>query len=114
MLRTVLAAALILALSSPAEARQQYRNGRLPWCGIWLGRHLGKSDRKLWIARNWVHEGVNAGGPSVGVVVVWAHHVGIITGQAANGMWRVLSGNDGGAVRDRPRSLTRAIAFRRV
>jgi hypothetical protein len=114
MLRAVLAAALILALSSPAEARRHHRHRSLPWCGIWLGQHLGKPDRKLWLARNWAREGVSAGGPGVGVVVVWAHHVGVITGQAANGLWIVLSGNDGGAVRERPRSVSHAIAFRRL
>ena len=53
-------------------------------------------------------------GPGIGVVVVWPHHVGIITGQAPNGEWLVHSGNDGGAVRTRARSLRGAIAFRRV
>jgi hypothetical protein len=44
----------------------------------------------------------------------YAHHVGIITGQAPDGQWIVHSGNDGGGVRTRPRSLRGAIAFRRV
>ena len=39
-----------------------------------------------------------AGGPGIGVVVVWSHHVGIITGQTPDGQWIVHSGNDGGAV----------------
>jgi hypothetical protein len=56
---------------------------------------------------------MNAGGPGIGVVV-WSHHVGIITGQTPDGQWIVHSGNDGGAVRTRARSLARAIAFRRV
>ncbi len=29
----------------------------------------------------------------IGVVVVWSHHVGIITGQAPDGQWIVHSGN---------------------
>jgi hypothetical protein len=41
------------------------------------------------------------------VVVLWPHHVGIITAQAPNGQWLVHSGNDRGAVRTRPRSLRR-------
>jgi hypothetical protein len=57
--------------------------------------------------------GVNAGGPSVGTIVVWRHHVGKIVGQQ-NGQWIVQSGNDGHAVRTRPRSLAGAIAFRRA
>lgn len=64
------------------------------------------------LARNWARWGSNAGGPRVGVIVVWAHHVGKIIGQAANGMWIVRSGNDGHAVRERPRSVAGAIAFR--
>jgi hypothetical protein len=78
-----------------------------------MSEYLGKHDRSLWLARNWAHEGSPAS-PGVGVVVVWPHHVGIITGQADNGEWIVQSGNDGGAVRNRPRSIAGAIAFRRV
>ncbi len=65
------------------------------------------------LARSWAHYGMNAGGPSVGTIVVWPHHVGKIVGQE-NGKWIVQSGNDGHAVRTRPRSLAGAIAFRRV
>jgi hypothetical protein len=83
------------------------------WCGFWLGRHLGIPDRRLWLARNWASVGSNAGGPAVGAVVVWRHHVGIITGRTASG-WVVKSGNDGHRVRERVRSVAGAIAFRRV
>ena len=83
------------------------------WCGWWLGRHLGQPDRKLWLARNWASAGSNAGGPGIGVVVVWRNHVGIITGRAGS-QWIVKSGNDGRAVRERPRNISNAIAFRHV
>lgn len=83
------------------------------WCGWWLGRHLGMPDRKLWLARNWAQVGHNAGRPEVGVVVVWRNHVGIITGRAGD-HWIIKSGNDGRGVRERPRSIAGAIAFRRV
>jgi hypothetical protein len=83
------------------------------WCGWWLGQHLGMSNRNLWLARNWASVGSNAGQPDVGVVVVWRHHVGIITGRQGN-QWVVKSGNDGRAVRERVRSIAVAIAFRRV
>jgi hypothetical protein len=63
------------------------------------------------LARSWAHYGTNAGGPSVGTIVVWSHHVGKIVGRE-NGQWIVESGNDGHAVRTRPRSLAGAIAFR--
>jgi hypothetical protein len=63
------------------------------------------------LARSWARYGSDAGGPAVGAIVVWRHHVGKIVGQE-NGQWIVQSGNDGNAVRTRPRSLTGAIAFR--
>jgi len=83
------------------------------WCGWWLGNQLGMSDRNLWLAKNWASVGSNAGGPGVGVVVVWRHHVGIITGREGS-QWVIKSGNDGHAVRERPRSIAGAIAFRRM
>lgn len=83
------------------------------WCGWWLGQHLGMPLRSLWLARNWASVGSSAGGPQIGAVVVWRHHVGLITGHSAKG-WIVKSGNDGHRVRERARSLAGAIAFRRV
>jgi len=83
------------------------------WCGWWLGQHLGMSNRNLWLARNWASVGSNAGQPEVGVVVVWRHHVGIITGRDGSG-WIIKSGNDGHTVRERVRSISGAIAFRRL
>ena len=83
------------------------------WCGWWLGNQLGMADRRLWLARNWASVGRNVGQPQVGAVVVWRHHVGIITGRVGN-QWIVKSGNDGSRVRERPRSIARAIAFRAV
>jgi hypothetical protein len=97
------------------RGRVAYGGGGRPsaWCGWWLGHHLGMNNRNLWLARNWASVGANAGGPRVGAVVVWRHHVGIITGRAGS-QWVVKSGNDGHAVRERPRSLAGAIAFRSV
>jgi len=96
------------------RARVAHAGGRpRAWCGWWLGHHLGMSNRNLWLARNWASVGRSAGGPRVGAVVVWRHHVGIITGRAG-GKWIVKSGNDGHAVRERPRSIAGAIAFRAV
>jgi hypothetical protein len=108
----------------PRGVRRHVRRGRVhaargsagrpsAWCGWWLGQHLGTPRRDLWLARNWASVGRNAGQPAVGVVVVWRHHVGIITGRAGS-KWVVKSGNDGGAVRERPRSISGAIAFRHV
>jgi hypothetical protein len=104
-----------LAYQTPADqTRLSYRRYGRAWCGAYLSAYLGRNDRRLALAREWAREGSNAGGPGIGVVVVWPHHVGIITGQAPNGEWLVHSGNDGGAVRTRARSLRGAIAFRRV
>jgi Ni/Co efflux regulator RcnB len=83
------------------------------WCGWWLGHQLGIPRRDLWVARNWASVGHNAGQPGIGVVVVWRHHVGIITGRVGS-QWIVKSGNDRNAVRERPRSISGAIAFRHV
>lgn len=116
MLRVGLVLVLCL-MASAAEARRHrypHQYHRMPWCGLYLGQYLGKLDRRLWVAREWAREGADAGGPDIGVVVVWAHHVGIIEGRASNGMWVIRSGNDGNAVRVRPLSVARAIAFRRV
>lgn len=59
-------------------------------------------------AQSWRRWG-GATSPRVGAVVVWPRHVGIITGRAANGQWIVKSGNDGGRVRERPRSVAGAV-----
>jgi hypothetical protein len=42
-------------------------------------------------------------------VVVWSSHVGVITGRTSSGQWVVKSGNDGGRVRERPRSVAGAV-----
>ena len=95
------------------HARGAHAGGRpRAWCGWWLGNHLGMSNRNLWLACNWASVGRKTQ-PGIGVVVVWRHHVGIITGRAGS-TWIVRSGNDGHAVRERPRSIGGAIAFRAV
>src|SRR5215475_8252857 len=110
MIRLVpLAAAIALALTRPADAR------RLPWCGFYMMHLKHKTDRRLALAREWAREGIDAGGPGAGVVVVWPHHVGDLRGGPDDrGRWLVHSGNDGNAVRTRRRSLFGVIAFRWV
>lgn len=81
------------------------------WCGWWMRQELNVADRAGNLARWWARYGTNAHGPAVGAIVVWRHHVGIITGRTESG-WIVKSGNDGGQVRERERSLRGAIAFR--
>ena len=113
MIRILIVVSALLILSfNPAQARYHRHSHGLPWCGIYMMQHFGLHDRSLWIARNWARIGSNAGGPAVGAIVVWPHHVGKIVGKSSNGQWIVHSGNDGGAVRTRPRSVAGAIAFR--
>ncbi len=127
MMRTLMAAtALLCVLGSSAEARsghhhfghhhfagdRQYAGRPGAWCGWYMRSQVGSDPGPSYnLARSWAHFGSNAGGPSVGAIVVWRHHVGKIVGQE-NGQWIVQSGNDGHAVRTRPRSLAGAIAFR--
>ena len=91
----------------------------IPWCGCWLksalGNVLSAADRALNLNRaiEWAHVG-QAARPHVGAIVVWSHHVGTITGQDSNGQWIITSGNDGHAVRSRPRSLAGVVAIRSV
>lgn len=77
------------------------------WCGWYMRtRHGGGPEYNL--ARNWRNRGTPISGPQVGAIVVWNHHVGEIVGRADNGQWIVLSGNDGGRVRERARSVAGA------
>jgi len=82
------------------------------WCGWFMRRELGVTNPAGNLARWWAGFGRPAHGPHVGAIVVWRHHVGRITGRAADGQWVVKSGNDGHRVRERPRSVAGAIAFR--
>lgn len=77
------------------------------WCGWWMRTQLGGGPEYN-LARNWRNYG-RSSGPQIGAVVVWPHHVGIITGRASNGKWIVKSGNDGGAVRERAQSVSGAV-----
>jgi hypothetical protein len=76
------------------------------WCGWWMRTQKGGGP-EMNLARNWANWG-RPSGPQVGAVVVWSHHVGIITGRTASG-WVVKSGNDGGRVRERVRSVAGAV-----
>ncbi|MGA7456909.1 MAG: hypothetical protein WBW51_06235 [Methyloceanibacter sp.] len=77
------------------------------WCGWWMRTQKGGGP-ELNLARNWARWG-RPSGPQIGAVVVWSHHVGMITGRSASGQWIVKSGNDGGRVRERPRSVAGAV-----
>jgi hypothetical protein len=127
MMRPFFAAtALVCAFAPGAEARShhhhsyghhryQHHAGRPhAWCGWYMrGQVGGDPGPEFNLARSWARYGSNAGGPSVGAIIVWRHHVGKIVG-LENGQWIIQSGNDGHSVRARPRSIANAIAFRRA
>ncbi len=111
MFRNILAATAVLrASATTVEARSHhhhhYRSHHIgrprAWCGWFMRGQVGSDPGPSFnLERSWVHYGSNAGGPSVGVIVVWRHHVGKIVGHE-NGQWIIQSGNDGHAVRSRP------------
>lgn len=80
------------------------------WCGCFLMKHLGLNRRDLWLARNWAHVG-SPSGLRPGAIAVWRHHVGKVV-DVAPGRIKLLSGNDGRAVRERWRSARGVIAYR--
>lgn len=93
------------------EGRRERHSGVGPKPGAWCGwymrtRHGGGPELNL--AANWRHYG-RPSSPQVGAIVVWPHHVGEIVGRASDGQWIVLSGNDGNAVKRRPRSIAGAV-----
>lgn len=110
MLRRVFAASVLCVfLASTAAAESDPRPSR--WCGWWLRQELHVADKRFNVAAQWRNYGTRADGPAIGVVIVWNHHVGVIT-DGSPGHWIVKSGNDGGRVRERERSVAGAIAFR--
>ena len=106
--RLILLIAIIALTVSPVHASDPRPHA---WCGWWLRHQLGVADKAYNLARNWAHFGSPSGGPAIGAIVVWGHHVGIITARNGSG-WVIKSGNDGHAVRERERSVRGAIAFR--
>jgi hypothetical protein len=105
---------------TPSHRRGRVLGGRpaacrgIPWCGCWLRLQKGIADRRLNLARAWASVGVRAGGPAAGVIAVWRHHVGEIVAVPGPGRIILRSGNDGHAVRERERSTSGIIAYRRV
>jgi hypothetical protein len=83
------------------------------WCGWYMRQVEHVADPAFNRAAEWAHYGHRAAAPAPGVIVVWPHHVGVIRGGPdAAGDWLIESGNDGGTVRTRFRSLAGAIALR--
>jgi hypothetical protein len=93
--------------SDDGEERQSSGGRPRQWCGWWMRTQRGGGP-EMNLAWNWSKWG-RPSGPQVGAVVVWRHHVGEITGRTADGRWIVKSGNDGGQVRERARSVAGAV-----
>jgi hypothetical protein len=83
------------------------------WCG-WEMRRLvgGNAGPEYNLARNWAHWGRPANGPAPGVIGVMPHHVFKVVQVLGRGTVLAISGNDGHAVRVRPRSTAGVIAWR--
>jgi hypothetical protein len=83
------------------------------WCG-WEMRQLvgGNPGPEYNLARNWAHWGRPASGPAPGVIGVMPHHVFKVVEVLGRGTVLAISGNDGHAVRVRPRSTAGVIAWR--
>ena len=113
-MRIALVLMLLGFMASPVKAGSPHGCPKRAWCGCWLAKHLGLHDRKLWLARNWARIGSPAPGPAPGVVAVWRHHVGVVTGVPGPGRIELLSGNDGNRVRKRVRPSRGVIAWRYV
>jgi hypothetical protein len=76
------------------------------WCG-WYMRSLRGGGPEFNVAATWRSYGSPAQ-PQVGAVVVWDHHVGLITGRTASGEWIVKSGNWSNRVHEGARSIAGA------
>jgi hypothetical protein len=80
------------ALRRVVHTQVKYKDGRpRAWCGWWARQQKGVTNPSYNRAINWLNYG-RPTSPQVGAVVVWSHHVGIITGRDSRG-WLVTSGN---------------------
>jgi len=83
------------------------------WCGWWMRHEVGQDPGTDYnLARNWEHWGHAAPGPAPGVIGVMPHHVFKVIEVLKPGEVLAISGNDGHAVRTRPRSTSGVIAWR--
>ena len=83
------------------------------WCGWWMRQQVGRDPGTSFnLARNWTHWGTPVAGPAPGVIGVLPHHVFKVVQVLGRGVVLAISGNDGHAVRTRPRSTSGVIAWR--
>ena len=104
--------AILLIIASVALSSEAY--ARSGWCGNFARHNLVNSDpgSAYNLACNWRNWG-RATSAQVGAMVIWCsrghRHVGKIVGPCNGNMCLVKSGNDGGAVRTRMRSVAGAV-----
>lgn len=110
--------AVLLLVLSVVDANAQWFNRSKPshcperrWCGCFLASYLGIDNKELWRATKWTSMGKRVSKPVRGAVAVYPHHVGVITDVPGPGQIVLLSGNDGGQVRERARSTKGVIAY---
>lgn len=116
-IRYVMGLVMALAVMGSAEAHGHRHHGGhgVPWCGIWMEGHTGiHGPGNLARAIEWRNVGQAASGPGPGIIGVLPHHVFQVISVLGNGMVLAISGNDGNAVRTRPRSTAGVVAWRRV
>lgn len=117
--------ALLLCLSSGAQAHGHrylahgltHTDDARPhaWCGWWMRHEVGRDPGPQFnLARSWASYGSAAPGPAPGIIGVLPHHVFKVVAVLARGLVLAISGNDGHAVRTRPRSTAGVIAWRRA
>jgi hypothetical protein len=103
--------------SAPVAVARRYLGGNpTGWARVWCGafmrlvmRAAGYPDLPTGnLATAWARYG-RASAPQPGAVVVWPHHVGLITAVHRNGLATVISGNDGHRVRERVLSIAGAV-----
>jgi hypothetical protein len=105
-------ALLALFLCLPASA-QAFDARPHAWCGWEMRQLVGRDPGRAFnLARNWAHWGRAASGPAPGVIGVMPHHVFKVIAVLGRGQVLAISGNDGHAVRTRPRSIAGVIAWR--
>jgi hypothetical protein len=98
--------ALSIALSTQAHADVRPK----AWCGFYARHNLVTHDPGIAynLASNWRHYGRPSPVPCLNCMVVFNHHVGKIVGPCHGYNCVITSGNDGGAVRTRERSVAGA------
>jgi hypothetical protein len=108
-MRVGLASLLCVILLTPAHADARPR----AWCGWFMRQQVGRDPGPAFnLARNWARWGHSANGPAPGVIGVLPHHVFKVVQVLGHGLVLAISGNDGHAVRIRPRSTAGVIAWR--